>query len=135
MTDDVAAQNLAHTVRAVRERLGFGVTDDIPFALEDDYRRALAAAILQSPSLYSAQTIANARRYVEEPEAAALADNGPLSQLYTFGDALTEEALKIGGAAAAIGQGAINAANLLRLVLPLTLLALVAGWVWRVIRR
>lgn len=130
LTPEAAAENLANAVAAVRAALGFAPSGPVPIERHGEYIRALSAYILREPSNYTEAAVANARRWANTADVEL--------QRYTVTDAAGDffgevgnQALRIGEGAAAVGQGVVNTAKMMRWLLPIAALVVVGLFIWR----
>jgi hypothetical protein len=130
-TDAEAQANLAELVRTTRARLGLPANGIVPVERQGEYFRALSAAILANPAAYPPTSVENARRNQNAPDQSPITSYGVRDALADFGSGLADQAARIGGAAASIGQGVIASANLMRWLLPIAIVAAVALFLWR----
>lgn len=125
------AANLAETVRQVRARLKLPYPGPIPRDRLGEYMRTLSTEILINPGSYTATAVANARRYLEAPDAAPLETFGIGDAVTVFSTEFAAQAATVGNAAADVGRGVVNTARLVPWLLPLAVVTALGLFLFR----
>ncbi len=127
MTADEISANRAAAVDQVKGQLGLSAIQPSDWTYDQrvSYNKALAAYIQQNPGLFSATDETNAAAVAAKVDSP-LDDNSFASDLAVFGDEFENQALRVGGAVASVGNGVINALNLAKYGIPAVILIFVA---------
>lgn len=93
------------------------------------YNKALATFIASNPDSFPTSSVQSATSVLNENNSP-LSDTGFLSDLSTFGDAITDEAINAGNSIAGIGNGVLNLASSAKWLIPIAGIAVLVILLW-----